>query len=474
MKRWFFKRWTWAGIFGITAAVGLALGAGKEAPSGPPKIGDVTTLKFQNGPDKQVKVLKAEKQADGSYQMEVKDLKSGEVFTLIDRTHEPAANPKTPANGKAAPMGAKAAAIKPPESIKTVETKKVADPKVMKGADFSPSAKARFSDPMLPNDGPAPDVSKERRVFTPTKPNTVATPTPMPEPMADTQKKPGVIGRLFGRNRHHAAAPTTPVARGCAHHPAGSNTTAKRALTAKPAPMFMPQTWSEPGGRDSTGAGTDRPHVEQQRPEVLPGQAGTAVAPRGRRGLAVDLRVRSARTDARAAADAAVKPVTPPTPVSRCRSSHRSRADERSVAAADSDSTGHDPGSGDADSGTNSCSECDAGNSGALDAGSGHPRCAKYARSPDDPVAPGRNVDGPCHGHPGRIRDARGDGAGIGHPAARNRATFGSGPEHASNVGASALRRPARLDGDGEVDPVHRLHERPVAIRSGVLHRGVV
>ena len=94
MKRWFFKRWTWAGVLGLTAAVGLALGAGKDAPPGPsapPKVGNVITLKFQKGAEKQVKILKAEKHADGSYQCEVKDMKTGEVFTLVDKSHMPPA-----------------------------------------------------------------------------------------------------------------------------------------------------------------------------------------------------------------------------------------------------------------------------------------------------------------------------------------------------------------------------------------------
>ena len=89
MKRWVWKRWVWTGVFGITAAVGLALGAGKDALPAPPKVGDVITLKFEKGPEKKVKIVKTERQPDGSYQSEVKDMKSGEVFTLIDKSHMP-------------------------------------------------------------------------------------------------------------------------------------------------------------------------------------------------------------------------------------------------------------------------------------------------------------------------------------------------------------------------------------------------
>src|SRR5687767_11653528 len=89
MKRWVWKRWVWTGVFGITAAVGLALGAGKDAPAALPKVGDVITLKFEKGAEKKVKIVKTERQPDGSYQSEVKDMKSGEVFTLIDKSHLP-------------------------------------------------------------------------------------------------------------------------------------------------------------------------------------------------------------------------------------------------------------------------------------------------------------------------------------------------------------------------------------------------
>src|SRR5215207_838287 len=88
MMRWTWKRWAWAVVVGATAAVGLALaqpGGGTEAPPGVPKVGDVISLKFKDSPDRQVKILKTEKQADGSYLSEVKDTKTGETFTLLDK-----------------------------------------------------------------------------------------------------------------------------------------------------------------------------------------------------------------------------------------------------------------------------------------------------------------------------------------------------------------------------------------------------
>src|SRR5215472_8769721 len=90
MTRWFWKRWVWGVVLGVVAVVGLALaqaGGGKDAaPAAPPKPGDVMTLKFQNGPEKKVKILKTERQPDGSYLSEVKDMKTGEVFSLLDKS----------------------------------------------------------------------------------------------------------------------------------------------------------------------------------------------------------------------------------------------------------------------------------------------------------------------------------------------------------------------------------------------------
>src|SRR5262245_47619983 len=129
MKQWFWKRWAWTGVLGITAAVGLALGAGKDAPpapAAPPKVGDVITLKFQNGPEKKVKIIKTEKQPDGSYQSEVKDMKSGEVFTLVDKSHLPPADakPATPKNATPKNATPKAAApAKQPMTPKAIESK---------------------------------------------------------------------------------------------------------------------------------------------------------------------------------------------------------------------------------------------------------------------------------------------------------------------------------------------------------------
>ena len=73
MKRWFWKRWAWAGVFGVTVGVGLCLAqpGGKEAPPGPPKVGDVISLKFKDGPEKQVKIVKTENKGKGNKRLEI-------------------------------------------------------------------------------------------------------------------------------------------------------------------------------------------------------------------------------------------------------------------------------------------------------------------------------------------------------------------------------------------------------------------
>jgi HEAT repeats len=300
MKRWFWKRWAWTGVFGITAAVGLALGAGKDAPpsaGAPPKIGDVLTLKFQNGPEKHVKVLKTERRADGSYQSEVKDMKSGEVFTLIDKSHEPPAAAKTPAPSAApAALAGKTAPSKPsfipkgidskitvpqPKGIDTPLAIPQPKPSTMKGSvtDFSPSAKTQFTDPLLAEvGGREPDAGRERKLFAPSKPNTVAAPAPMPEPAPEMQKRPGFFKRLFGKDTPPPAmsAPTF------APPNAAPVITPKPVTTAKPkpTPAFMPPNSVFDSGPSALPRSNSAPALMPADTALEPGAGATQPAPR--------------------------------------------------------------------------------------------------------------------------------------------------------------------------------------------------
>ncbi|WP_439620644.1 HEAT repeat domain-containing protein [Gemmata sp.] len=215
MNRWFWKRWVWAVVVGTTAAVGLTVAQqGTDAPSGPPKVGDVITLKFRDLPDRQVKVLKSDKQPDGSIMSEVKDTKTGETFTLVDKPDSFSAPEKS---------GAKASALTPPPSPtapKATEPTKAptARPPIgpMKLPDGLPKAKPRTSDPLLPSlKESLPDLpsakeqekEKERR-FLPS----FGKSSDGPKPAEPDEEKPGFLKRVFGKKKPAEPTPTLPPA----------------------------------------------------------------------------------------------------------------------------------------------------------------------------------------------------------------------------------------------------------------------
>jgi hypothetical protein len=229
MKRWIWKRWAWTGVFGITAAVGLALGAGKDAPAAPPKVGDVITLRFEKGPEKKVKIVKTERQEDGSYQSEVKDMKTGEVFTLRDESHMPP-KPLKGGAGVKAPMASSAPKSSSPTAMTVAPAtaapnKLPRTPKGIRTADVA--APARVSPP-----------SVSPKMTPPERPSIVAAPTPMPAPMAEPQKKPGLLKRLFGKDSPPPAMPTPT-------QPAMPITTTKPAMPPLTQPA-MPVTSAKP------------------------------------------------------------------------------------------------------------------------------------------------------------------------------------------------------------------------------------
>jgi ribosomal 50S subunit-recycling heat shock protein len=164
MTRWFRKRWALAALVGATVTLGVASTRGADAPH---KVGDVISLNFGNG-EKQVQVLKIEKQADGSFHSEVKDQKTGETFTLVDRPENapPAGAPKGTA--PTAPKGTAPGTAKQPAP---------------------PQAKPRTTDPLMPSPSATPDLSKDKAK----------------EP--EKEKRP-LLGRLFG-DRDKSAAPDT-------------------------------------------------------------------------------------------------------------------------------------------------------------------------------------------------------------------------------------------------------------------------
>jgi hypothetical protein len=227
MARWFRKRWALAALVGATVTLGVASTRGADAPH---KVGDVISLNFGGG-EKQVKVLKIEKQADGTFHSEVKDQKTGETFTLVDRPENapPAGAPKAAAPGAKQPA--------------------------------PPQAKPRTSDPLMPPVGATPDLNKAKdpekdkekdkrpvmgRLFgdrdKPASPAASASMKPV-EP-AEPAKKPGLMSRIFGPKKPNAPAAST----------------AAMVPPAKPsAPSAPPAVVPTPGGLGKPTAGTSEP-----------------------------------------------------------------------------------------------------------------------------------------------------------------------------------------------------------------------
>lgn len=237
MSRWFAKRWVWAALAGATVTVGMA--AGRADSDGPPKVGAVISLNIDGKGERQFKVIKSDKQPDGTYLSELKDTKTGETITLVDKPGE------TP---PPAPPGAK-----PGEPSKAPDAPK----------DAAPKAKPRTSDPLTPPVSAAlPDAAKEKdkekdkdkrpvigRIFgDKDKP---AVPEQMPAPGAP-EKKPGLLGRVFGPKK--PAAPAMPAAAGATAAPA-----------VKPTPSAPPAVIPTP-----PGGVTGTPNTTAEPPRVMP------------------------------------------------------------------------------------------------------------------------------------------------------------------------------------------------------------
>lgn len=194
MARWFAKRWVWAALAGAAVTVGTAASlVGRE---GPPKVGSVVSLNIDGKGERQFKVLKSDRQPDGTYLSELKDTKTGETITLVDRPDAPA------------PAGAKV-----PEPPKAPEAPRTEPPK----------AKSRPADPLVPPVGASmPDPSKDGprekdkrpllgRIFGDKAP-APAPAAPAAEMPSDPAKKPGLFGRVFGPKKPAGPGMPAPTA----------------------------------------------------------------------------------------------------------------------------------------------------------------------------------------------------------------------------------------------------------------------
>lgn len=243
MTKWFCKRWVWAALAGATVTVGMAVAADGD---GPPKVGAVVSLNIDGKGERQFKVLKSEKQPDGTYLSELKDTKNGETITLVDKP------------GDTPPAGKSAEPTKPPEP---------------------PKAKPRTADPLVPSvSATLPEASKDKekekrpvlgRVFgDKDKPSPVpaaAAATPTAEPPADPNKRPGLISRIFGPKK--PATPPMPAA-----PPAGAVMRPGASAPSAPPPVLpLP-----PGGLNSATP----PAASGAAPKPFPGAATGAEPPR--------------------------------------------------------------------------------------------------------------------------------------------------------------------------------------------------
>ncbi len=232
MSKWFSKRWVWAALAGVGVTVSLASGRGEE----PPKVGTTITLPIDGKADRQFKVLKTEKQPDGTYLSELKDVKTGETLSFLTRP------------GDDAPKGAKGA-----------PTNKDTGP---------PKAKPRTNDPLTPPVTAMPDpmrgTDKEKdkrpilgRIFG-DKDKTTAPPTTANASPAADAKKPGLLGRVFGPKK--PTGPSLPAA----------TTGSGAGPLVKPGPSNPPPIIPVPPGGLT---GTNEP------PRVMPPKPATPPAP---------------------------------------------------------------------------------------------------------------------------------------------------------------------------------------------------
>ncbi len=283
MARWFRKRWVWAVLAGATLTVGLAAGRGEE----PPKVGSVISLPIDGKAERQFKVLKSEKQPDGTYLSELKDTKTGETITFLTRPGD---------NAPALPSAPKSPAVSKTPTTKTAEPPRGTD---------QPKAKTRSNDPLVPPvtatmPDPPKDKDKEKekrpllnRIFgdrdkdktppMPGTPSTAASSAMKIEPGDDSGKKPGVLARIFGPKK-----PTGPSMPSTASSvPGGSGMPASKPSSSTPPPIrpIPPGGLTGGGltggltGSTPSGAVPNFPSTTPEPPRVMPGTKPAPVKP---------------------------------------------------------------------------------------------------------------------------------------------------------------------------------------------------
>jgi hypothetical protein len=242
MARWFSKRWVWAALAGTTVAIGLA--TGRPDGEGPPKVGAVINLNIDGKGDRQFKVIKSDRQPDGTYLSELKDTKTGETITLVDKPGGPA------------PAGTKA-----PEPPKGPAPSKAPQPTA------------------APMPDPAKDSPKEKekrpilgRIFGDKDKTPAAPAMPAAEMPGDPGKKSGLFSRVFGPKKPTGPsmpAPTTgPVVRPSPSTPPAVIPTPPGGVTGAPNPNLPP--FPVTGGPSGPGSTAEPPRVMPTKPVPMP------------------------------------------------------------------------------------------------------------------------------------------------------------------------------------------------------------
>ena len=188
MTRWMWKR------AAAALVAGTALTTSAAAQTGRPADPEVIVLKFDGQPDRKVKVVKTTKQPDGKTATEVKDIATGETFTLLDSGPSAATPPVSSVPTPPAPPAADTGLPKAKPRTNDILTPDPIRPPLTTGAKPTPVA-AKPTAPAMPAAKPTPPAVAN---------------LPVPDPVPEPARRPGPLARLFGKKP--TPAPAMPAA----------------------------------------------------------------------------------------------------------------------------------------------------------------------------------------------------------------------------------------------------------------------
>lgn len=250
---WLSKRWMWAALAGATVTIGMATGRADS----PPKVGAVISLNIDGKGERQFRVMKSERQPDGTFLSELKDTKSGETITLVDKPGDPVPlppiMPETPKDP--APKGKAPAAGAMPDAPKEKEKEKRPILGRIFGDRDKPTGPSGASAmPAFPGETPGADASKAQAA-------------------PDSGKKQGLLGRVFGPKKPTGpsmpAAMPGPVVKPSPSAPPAVIPTPPGGVTGGTAPPGLP-AFPMTGGPSAPSGATEPPRVMPMRPTPAP------------------------------------------------------------------------------------------------------------------------------------------------------------------------------------------------------------